>query len=48
MIKTNVTIKLKSNTHVSGNTLLHVSIPLFICYDMLSWNRLSLTKFSVA
>jgi len=41
---TNVTIKLKSTTHVSGKTLLHVSIQLFICYNMLSWNRVSLTK----
>jgi len=47
VINTNVTIKLKSTTHVSGNTLLHVSIPLIICYDMLYWNRLSLTKHFV-
>jgi hypothetical protein len=44
VINKNVTIKLKSTTHVSGNTLLHVSITLFICHDRLSSNRLSLTS----
>jgi len=40
-----VTIKLKSITHVSDDTLMNVSITLFICYGMLSSNRLSLTNF---
>jgi len=45
VINTKVTVKLKSTTRVSGNTQLQVSIPLFICHDMLSSNRHSLTKF---
>jgi len=48
VIITNVIIKVKSTTHVFGNTLLHASIAQFICYNMLSWNRLSLTKYFVA
>jgi len=48
VINKNVTIKLKCTTHIYGNTLLHVSIPPFICYDMLSWNRLSLRNSFVA
>jgi hypothetical protein len=35
VINKNVTMQLKSSTHVSGNTLLHVSVPLFNCYDIL-------------